>query len=886
MLFASGVGSSLTFSIWWVSCVAVHESSFGASIFGIRGADDSDDVLALLQTRAVLVSDESAVLAAVALNDWKQPAVIAPVHAPADGVGEAVPPAKGKLEATLEERAGPQASDVSLAGVRSAKESVRKAQHGRKIGKKDAKDDPGIERRDSTPADKKPARTMKHRGGYYRETLGIEDNGSGDLGAFLAALGCNVVTVVICMLIFSKLRVTFPIMYATNTLTKPPTTTFQDDEEEHGFTGWWKATMRMDTAELAHAAGLDHAMLLEFCSLAMRIMLIIGVPHLLILAPLHAFWGPNASGSDHLSRIGFANVEEGSSVCWIDGLFVWGVVAATQWCIFEAQRGFMEHRIAWLKRMPFPRVSTVLVENIPHEHCSDSKLRDYFDGVFGGKVVMAAYMVLRAPHALALQTRVHTLDAKLAVAEDQLQKSKTEGVELRPTFRVADPRSKNFGVVVDAIEEWTAERGEKQAELDAEGQRISDVVASGELDGGLCSTSGFVIFEKRQTSAHVLKHNVTEDLDSFSVSLPPEPSDVIWEDLKLDTRVQAGMNLVGYAAAVGLFFGFLPLVIAVSSITSLENLRDHVPFFDYIILKFPTVAEVWNGTVGAALLSTLMGFVPTFLVLIFDKCFVLRAKAWLQLKVQEWYFYFLVIFVLLVTAIGSSLFATLREVGQDPESLLRILAATMPKSTHFYLNFVLAQWTTHAMVLMRHSLLIKFLGWEKLIGTERAKAKAEPEDQGYFGIGSRSARFSLMLVTCLVFCTLSPLICALGFVNFFLCRGFYGYLFVFAETVKPDLGGLFWCRQLKHVQQGLFIYVFLMVAVLKQRAASSGPMWIAALSLLLLVPSYLRFDRAFQWEHLSLAAIKGSEDSGHGDPVGSYVQPELAGVCKSRAGAR
>jgi len=356
--------------------------------------------------------------------------------------------------------------------------------------------------------------------------------------------------------------------------------------------------------------------------------------------------------------------------------------------------------------------------------------------------------------------------------------------------------------------------------------------------------------------------------------------------LKLDWRSQAGMNLVGYAAAVGLIFGYLPLVIAVTSVTSLENLRDHLPLFDDIIVKFPTLAQVWNGTVGAILLSSIMGFVPSFIVLIFDNFFVLRAKAWLQLKVQECYFYFLLIFVLLVTAIGSSLFSTLRQVEEDPESLFKMLGATMPKSTHFYLNFVLAQWTTHSMVLMRHNLLGKFLAWEKLIGTEAAKAKVEPEDQGYFGIGSRSARFSLMLVTCLVFCTLSPLICALGFVNFFLCRGFYGYLFVFAETRKPDIGGLFWCRQLRHVQQGLFIYVALMVGVLGQRAASNGPMWVASSSLLLLVPSYVRFDRAFQWEHLSLAGIKGCEECGHDNPVGSYVQPELAGMCKSRADAR
>ena len=33
-----------------------------------------------------------------------------------------------------------------------------------------------------------------------------------------------------------------------------------------------------------------------------------------------------------------------------------------------------------------------------------------------------------------------------------------------------------------------------------------------------------------------------------------------------------------------------------------------------------------------------------------------------------------------------------------------------------------------------------------------------------------------------------------------------GYLLVYSETTKPDLGGEFWCLQLQHLQKGLFLY--------------------------------------------------------------------------------
>jgi hypothetical protein len=50
-------------------------------------------------------------------------------------------------------------------------------------------------------------------------------------------------------------------------------------------------------------------------------------------------------------------------------------------------------------------------------------------------------------------------------------------------------------------------------------------------------------------------------------------------------------------------------------------------------------------------------------------------------------------------------------------------------------------------------------------------------------------------------------ICVLGFICFFICRVAYTYLLVYSEIPKPDTGGAFWCAQLHHVQQGLFIYV-------------------------------------------------------------------------------
>merc|ERR1719379_1473742 len=127
------------------------------------------------------------------------------------------------------------------------------------------------------------------------------------------------------------------------------------------------------------------------------------------------------------------------------------------------------------------------------------------------------------------------------------------------------------------------------------------------------------------------------------------------------------------------------------------------------------------------------------------------------------------------------------------------------------------QWVTHAQNLMRIANLGKYKAWSLVYGEEKGKEKSEPEDQDYYGLGSRSARFCFMLVLCLNFASLSPLITLLGWINFWMCRKVYGYLCVYAETRKPDLGGVFYVSQLNHVQEGLFIYIVLMSGVLTMR---------------------------------------------------------------------
>uniref|UniRef100_A0A7S0FKA8 CSC1/OSCA1-like 7TM region domain-containing protein n=1 Tax=Pyrodinium bahamense TaxID=73915 RepID=A0A7S0FKA8_9DINO len=611
-----------------------------------------------------------------------------------------------------------------------------------------------------------------------------------------------------------------------------------------GFFGWMFAAYRTTTQEVMDKAGLDHAMLIEFAKLSMRILIVIGGPLVFVLGPLHLFCGGGAAGEDKLSWMSMGNVEQGSWLCWVHAFVVWYVVIATHKLIFRSmRREFIPRRFKFLKDMPEPRATSVMVEDVPDRLCKEQVLRNYFDeNVFGRKVVKHLYFVKQT--------------ADLHKMQHNLNKAKDMGVRAR-LAGTTDP---------EKLQRMEKLEREVEKEVDRLRKEIND---SDELN----SRNAFITFKTRRDTVIALKLFSPADEEEIVVTIPPDPSDIIWADMLVDPNLQTFKELVGYGLTAALMIFFMPIVLTIARIASLDNIKDTVPFADDLVHSYPKLATLYNGLVGSLSLSFMMSMLPTFLVLIFSACFVLREGAKLQQLVQVSYFYFLVLYVLLVTAIGSDLLGTGLQIVERPLKVFALLADKMPTRTHFYLSYITVQWGTHAMNLTRYMNLLKFAAFGLVYDKKAAKDLAEPEDQDYYGVGSRSARFALLLVICLVFCTLTPLMTVVGFVNFFLSRLFYSYLFVYSESVKADLGGVFWFESLKHVQMGLFIYIVLMTGVLFERAASPYPAFIAVSCLLYSVSELRYFLREFRWELLELHEVKS--DASKVLPGVCYKQPEL-----------
>jgi hypothetical protein len=662
----------------------------------------------------------------------------------------------------------------------------------------------------------------------------------------------------------------------------------EDPGKNHCF-GWIWPCFNHDIDDAWHRGGLDAAMTLQFCDMGMDILLKIGIPMVCIMCPLHYFFGGD-NADDQLSQIAMGNViNKHPWMYFIHAIVVNLVTYVVISRVFKAMNILLEKRYEWLKHLPAPRCRTVLVEDIPKEWQSDELLLQFFRKVFPGltleghEKVHSAKMVKDAP---MLQQKYEELDGdsgyKACLRSDlqtmdveQLRAKAEEAGATKAEIEKAETRTDKNGhlieLIIDTIcrnavlknEEippsgWQdtcagcrkienrVEFYEKEiTRLEPEVVKLrEDARESAKTPGPPTNmAAGFVTFTDRREAEICHTLTISGRLTEWRISVPPPAVDVRYSDLKMTRRGKKIYEWIGTFLVCILYIVYIPL-------TVLGGNLEHVVHMGYF-------QPIWQAFAPGLVLMLFLAFLPTVFLLIFRSFFCLLSDTFAQHKLQVWYTYFLIFFVILVTVIGRSLLQTIANVAREPKLIFELMAMQMPKATHFYMDFLMIQWWDEAKALMRPFVTFKYCLFRFCFRYSREESRdlSEPEDQDFDGIGSRTSHLMICLLVGIIFSTLSPLIAILGAVFFAIARVVYGYLIIYAETKKPDLGGVFFHTQLTIVLVGVGIYNCLMLGVLMFRARTKFPMLIALPALIYTYFEYQKFNKVFVWKSLPIQEV-------------------------------
>lgn len=686
------------------------------------------------------------------------------------------------------------------------------------------------------------------------ELTGVGKDGAADMKVFLSGLQFDIALVVVFyfVLVFGLSK--FPIIFKNNYLTGAVPDTCLDPAD--GWFGFARASLSLTGDQIENAAGLDRRMLVEYTHMAMKILGATSCVMILYMAPLNYLFGDGEAREigDQLSYIDMGNVKFKHP--WLYHLIALNCVYCSfvvRYYVNQSMRGFMELRFKWLEQLPSPRATTVMVEGIPDEYQSDEKLHEFFTEMLGEGSVKDART---AKHCRKLEA---LYDAQLA-AKESLDTAVAEWEHLGKA-EDKRPKLKSFwgSSEEDAIEHWTKEHARLAEEAGAERTRI---IEEAKTVGNINGDSGFVTFTSVQYAEMAKNIRFSEDKVEWMCSIPPESSTVVWQDLRGNQTLQDICGFIGMFIAFAMYVAFTPVCIYVNNLAS--------------ALKLGPLQSYWASLAPTLGLTIFLCFYPTVLLMLFKSFFELKSTLWAQHKLQSWYFWFQIFFVILVTAVGNNFIDFSNKVLQNPASIISLMADKMPKSTHFYMNYVAYGCVSHVMFGSRYMQLLKFLIWSRIFSTEKAKAKAEPEDPDYYGMGSQYARATILLCIGLVFGTMSPLVGILCLLSFAVMRLFYGYQVVYAETRKVDLGGIFWVTALEQTQKGMLIYNLLMFGVLSSRSPNWIPVAGAVIGLVWSGHGLFRFHEAYGWEQLPFTrALLSSSKHGNQQNGDTYVQPAL-----------
>ncbi|KAI0261640.1 hypothetical protein BC834DRAFT_895208 [Gloeopeniophorella convolvens] len=324
------------------------------------------------------------------------------------------------------------------------------------------------------------------------------------------------------------------------------------------------------------------------------------------------------------------------------------------------------------------------------------------------------------------------------------------------------------------------------------------------------ANGAFILFNKQiaahmaaQTLTHHEPYRMSDSLKYVEVA----PDDVIWDNLVMNPYERRVRQALSWAATIGLIIVW---AIPVAFVGFISNIHSLCTTYSWL---------AWVCNIPGVVLSLIQGFLPTVLlaVLFMLLPIVLRILARLEgipqrtgveLSLMDRFFLFQVINGFLVVTLASGLIAALPGLVNDPSSVPTLLAQNLPKSSTFFLTYVLLQGLsgTAGGFLQVVPLVLYYVKITLLGSTPRSvyRIKYSPRASKW---GTLFPTITQLVVITLGYSIISPIINGLAFAAFFLFYMLYKYLFTWVNDQSPssDTGGLFFPKAIQHIFVGLYV---------------------------------------------------------------------------------
>ncbi|KAL3522732.1 hypothetical protein ACH5RR_015566 [Cinchona calisaya] len=699
-----------------------------------------------------------------------------------------------------------------------------------------------------------------------------------DFKAFLTSLGTSFVIFVVLMFLFTWLsrKPANYVVYYPNRILKG-LDPFEGGKRTRNPFAWIREALSSTESDVIRMSGVDSAVYFVFLTTILAILVLSGLLLLPVLLPVaatdHSVLSANetSQGSfNDLDRLSLGHVGANSPRLWAFVVATYWVSLVAYFLLWKAYKHVSDLRAAALES---PEVKAeqfaIVVRDIPpppEGQTRKEQVDSYFKTIYP-ETFYRSMVVTDNAEVNKIYEELEGYKKKLARAEAIYAESKKTGNPegTRPMNKIGFLGL--FGQKVDSIEYYNQKINEFTPKLEAE-QKVTLREKQ--------QPSALVFFTSRVTAASASQSLHAQMVDTWTVLDAPEPRQLIWTNLPKKFYEREIRQYVVYIIVfLTIFFYMIPIGL-ISAFTTLENLKKLLPFTKPIVNQ-PVLSTVLQAYLPQLALIIFLALLPKFLLFL-SKAEGIPSESHATRAASGKYFYFTVLNVFIGVTVGSTLFGTFKEIEKDPNSIVSLLATSLPKSATFFLTFVaLKFFVGYGLELSRIvPLIIYHLKRKYLCKTEAEVKEAwAPGDLGY---ATRFAGDMLIVTIVLCYSVIAPIIIPFGVVYFGL-----GWLLLRNQVLKVyvpsfESYGRMWPHMYMRIMVALLLYQVTIAGFIGVKKFPYTVILIPLpiLSVIFFVVCEKKFYRFFQTTALEVACKELKEIPNLEVVFRSFVPPSLS----------
>ncbi|ODQ79949.1 hypothetical protein BABINDRAFT_36199 [Babjeviella inositovora NRRL Y-12698] len=640
------------------------------------------------------------------------------------------------------------------------------------------------------------------------------DTNSTSVSAFLTTFIVNFVVFVVFIGLFILLRNRQKRVYTPRTIVKYNNPeSLHPDEAPTGAFAWATHLIHKPRSFLIQQCGLDGYFFLRYIALFSLFCFLTSCLVWPLLFPLNATGGDTGTGFDILTM---ANVSKPNKYRLIaHALCSWIVFGGIIYTIYREMIYYISVRHA---AQASPLLSTalssrtILLTELPDDLMDETNLRELFPAA-------SNIWYARSQKELAEKVKERTKLAK--TYEGTLNKSIAKAVKIKAKADKKAEKGQKFegepnqvltylkkppthrlkmliGKKVETLE-YAPEHLQKLNEEIIESQ--SKYTAAKQL------LSVFMEFPSElqlQKAYQAIPYHKQLKKGRRVIGVAPE--DIIWANLDLSTSVRYIKHLVAIIVlCVLIIFWAIPVAV-VGSISNINYLTEKVHFLRFILKMPHKLLGIITGLLPTVALAVLMSLLPPFIKFMgkFGGCLTVQE---VEMWCHQWYYAFQVVQVFLVTTLASAATSVAVKIVDDPSSAMELLSNNLPKSSNFYIAYVMLQGlsVSSGALLQLVALILSHILGRVLDKTPRAMFN-RASSLGSPGWGTIYPVYGLIAVIMMCYGIISPIILGFGAIGFFLFYIAYVYnlTYVMGHN-KSDSRGRHYPLALFQVFVGLYL---------------------------------------------------------------------------------